>query len=91
VGQYRVMRVRRLMRSAGAALTTAQIGWLLAQQWRSLPARDRGRFQALLRKSQGRPSNLSRAERRELMRITKALELPRVMREGLLSLANRRG
>jgi hypothetical protein len=84
------MQARRLLRHSGLVLTTAQIGWLLHQQWQSLSAADRKRFQKLLRKSQGRPSKLTRGERDDLARITKSLEVPRVLRDGLLSAAGRR-
>ena len=71
----------------GASIAAAQTALTLHRHWQSIPRRDRERLQELLRKSKGRRSNLSRAERRELRRLLTALQLPRLLRQGTIDAA----
>jgi hypothetical protein len=71
----------------GSAVIALQIASVTRQHWQSLPGDDRQRLQSLLRRSRGKPSNLSKAERRELRKLVLALQLPRLMRESALNLA----
>lgn len=69
----------------GTALTLGQVAWTVRQHWVAIPVEHRSRLQELLRKSRGRPSNLSRSERRELRGLVKHLNLGRLAREGAMS------
>jgi hypothetical protein len=65
--------------------------WFLALQLaleagrnlKAIPEAERRRAVELLRKSQGRPSNLSQRERDELKAVARALDLPGVARSAL--------
>jgi len=69
----------------GTALTLGQLGLVVHRHWHAIPAEHRTRLAHLLRKSRGRPSNLSRSERGELRRLLRALELPGLLRSGAAS------
>ena len=73
------MKLRELSR-LGMATMAGRFVWSAAQRWNALPAGRRARLQALLRKSGGRPSRLSRAERRELGALVQDLQLPGLVR-----------
>jgi hypothetical protein len=51
-----------------------QITVVLGRRWRKLSAKERTRFAAILRKSRGRPGNLSARERYELGRLVARLD-----------------
>ena len=62
---------RRLWLVAGL-----EIAWIARRHWRQLDRVERRRLLALARKSRGRPSRLSDAERREAARLLDKLEYP---------------
>ena len=68
----------------GIAAALGQAAWAAARQWRSLPSHRRERLQVLLRRSGGRPSGLSAAERQELRGIVGELHLGDVLRESAM-------
>jgi hypothetical protein len=74
----------------GSAVIAFQLASTTRRHWQSIPHEDRERLQTLLRHSHGRPSNLSKAERRELRRLVRALQLPRLVRSGALNVAGLR-
>jgi hypothetical protein len=84
------MKLRELSR-LGIASMAGRFVWSAAQRWRALPARRRGRLQALLRKSGGRPSQLSASERRELGELVRELELLDLVRGAAMDAAPPRG
>jgi hypothetical protein len=65
----------------GVALAVGQTAWAARQHWQTVPADRRERLQTLVRRSGGRPSNLSPAERQELGRLVRELELGRFARQ----------
>jgi hypothetical protein len=69
----------------GTALTLGQLGLVAHRHWHAIPAEHRTRLVLLLRKSRGRPSNLSRSERGELRQLVRALELSGLLRSGAAS------
>lgn len=62
-------------------LILAQAGLAANKHWKSLPVGDRERISQLLKKSKGRPSNLSTKERDELRLLLGRLELGSLARE----------
>ena len=80
-------RAIRKLGPLGSAVIAFQVAVTTQQHWQSLPIEDRARLQSLLRDSRGKPSNLSKAERRELIRLVRSLQLPRLVRESALSAA----
>lgn len=75
-------------RRAGLAAVAGQFVWSAQRRWRELPPDRRRRLQALLRKSGGRPSALSAAERQELGRLMRELELVQLFRNAATSAAS---
>ncbi len=71
----------------GSAVIAFQLASTTRHHWQSIPSEDRARLQTLLRRSHGKPSNLSEAERRELIKLVRALQLPRLVRSGALNAA----
>lgn len=71
----------------GSAMVAFQVATTTRQHWHSIPSEDRARLQRLLRSSHGRPSRLSKAERREVRKLVRALDLPRLVRNSALSAA----
>jgi hypothetical protein len=68
-----------------------QLGTVLGRRWRSLSAKDRARLTELTRESQGRLSNLSEKQRKELKKLVGKLDLKSTSRElVLLTRARRR-
>ena len=68
-----------------------QIGVVLGKRWRSLSAKERARLTQLTRESQGRLSNLSGKQRKELKKLVGKLDPKRTSRElVLLTRARRR-
>jgi hypothetical protein len=84
------VRLRKLGR-LGVATTAGRFAWSAAQRWRALPPDRRDRLQDLLRKSGGRPSGLSAAERRELSALVRDLELPGLVRGAAMDATPPRG
>lgn len=82
------MSRRRPGRVAMAA-ALGQVAWGAHAQWRSMPAHRRERLQTLLRKSGGRPGNLSAAEREEVRGLVADLNLGQIMRDGALRVSGR--
>jgi hypothetical protein len=74
----------------GSAVIAFQVASTTRQHWKSIPSRDRARLLSLLRDSHGKPSNLSKAQRRELRTLVGALELPRLVRDSALNAAGLR-
>ena len=72
------------------AATVGQAALATRRQWRALPAERRDRLQTLVRQSAGRPSNLSAAERKELLGLAGELNLGDVLRNSAAR-ASRRG
>jgi hypothetical protein len=73
-----------LATAAGRFLVSAR------QQWQDLPPDRRRRLQTLLRKSRGRPSGLSAAERGEIAQLVKELELARLVRDAAVNAGTER-
>jgi hypothetical protein len=71
----------------GTAMTLGQLAWALRQHWLAVPTEHRERLADLLRKSKGKPSNLSRSERRECRELFARLNLGRVLRDGAIGAA----
>ena len=71
----------------GSAVIAFQIASTTRQHWHSIPSEDRALLQSLLRHSHGKLSNLSKSDRRELRRLVRALQLPRLVRASALSVA----
>ena len=61
------------------------------RQWQAIPVARRSRLQDLLRRSGGRPGNLSAGERRELQGLVGDLHLGHVVRETAQRATVRRG
>lgn len=55
----------------------------LREHWRTLTPGERAHLSALIRKSQGRPGNLSARERDDVRRLVRKLELASLGREVL--------
>ena len=71
----------------GSAAIALQLASTTRRHWQSIPREDRARLQALLRQSHGKPANLSKAERSELRKLVRALQLPRLVGSGALNVA----
>lgn len=71
----------------GSVVIAFQLASTTRQHWQSIPGEERARLQSLLGKSRGKPSNLSKSERRELIKLVRALQLPRLVRTGALNAA----
>ena len=82
------MRSRRGSRLTLAA-AVGQAVWAVLHRWQAVPAERRARLQALLRKSGGRPANLSASERREVGKILAELN-PADMVRDIAQLTSRR-
>jgi hypothetical protein len=61
------------------------------RQWQAIPAARRSRLQELLRRSGGRPGNLSASERRELLGLIGELHLGQAVRDTAQRAGARRG
>jgi hypothetical protein len=81
-------------------LTRARaVPWALAlsaavvarDHWGSIAERDRSRIVALVRASRGRPGNLTRREREELIALAKQIDVLGIGRDIALSSRGRRG
>lgn len=62
-----------------------QVASATREHWESIPRAKRKRLQTLLRKSGGKPSNLTAAERRELRKLVRALDLSSLARKSMLT------
>jgi len=80
-------RVVRKVGPVGSAVIAMQVASATREHWRSIPRAKRRRLQTLLRQSRGKPSNLTKAERRELRKLVRALQLPRLLRDSALNAA----
>jgi hypothetical protein len=67
-------KLRRAVRAV-PWVTLAQITVIVGRRWAALSARERARFAGLLRKSSGRPGNLSVRERLELRKLAHKLDV----------------
>lgn len=83
-------RAIRKIGPLGSALLALQLASTTRQHWQSIPGEDRARLQTLLRHSRGKPSNLSKAERKELTELVRSLQLPRLARETAMQTAGLR-
>ncbi|MDX6632264.1 MAG: hypothetical protein QOG09_1812 [Solirubrobacterales bacterium] len=63
-----------------------EVAMLLKRHWDLLEPKDRTRLATILRKSHGRPGNLSASEKRDLRRIVEKIE-PRELARGVASKA----
>lgn len=81
-------RGERLKALPWAALLRA--GVVVGKRWRSLSEKERARLRGIVRRSAGRPSNLSEKDRKELRRIAGKLDLKGMGRE-LMGLRRKRG
>jgi hypothetical protein len=86
----RAPRERGRLERVAAVASIGQIAWALREQWQQLPPKRRSRLQELIRRSAGRPSNLSAAERREVRSLVAELHLGEVIRDGALRAAGRK-
>ena len=80
-------RALRKIGPLGTAAIVLQVASTTRQHWQSVPSEDRVRLQGLLRRSRGKPSNLSKAERRELRKLIRALQLHRLVRDSAVNAA----
>jgi hypothetical protein len=80
-------RAIRKIGPVGSAVIAFQVASTTRQHWQSIPSEDRARLGSLLRQSHGKPSNLSKDERRELRKLVRALKLPRLVRNSALNAA----
>ena len=78
-------RAVRKIGPVGSAVIAMQVARATREHWQSIPGAQRTRLQKLLRKSRGKPSNLSKAERRELRKLVQALQLPRLVQNSVLT------
>lgn len=79
-----VRLMRFLLRRLGPwawPLMLGQAALSIRRHWQTTSPRDRARVQALLRKSGGRPANLTTDERRDLFRAARRLEPGKLMRD----------
>jgi hypothetical protein len=76
------MKLGRLRKAGplGIALTAAQVAWTIREHWQGIPADRRERLQELLRETKGKPSNLSKSKRRELRKLVRQLNTPKLAR-----------
>jgi hypothetical protein len=70
------MRIPRVPgRKFAPILLAIEAAMVLREHWGRLPARDRRELTRILRKFQGRPTNLTAKDRSELLRIVRQLDL----------------
>jgi hypothetical protein len=83
------MRLRGVLRIGplGMALTVGQVAWAVRDHWRAIPSDRRDRLAHLLRQAKGNPLNLPDADRRELKRLVRELNLPRLLRRSAVDAA----
>jgi hypothetical protein len=76
------MKLARLRKAGtmGLALTAAQVAWTIREHWQSIPSERRDRLQELLRETNGKPSNVSKSKRRELRKLVRQLNAPKLAR-----------
>jgi hypothetical protein len=65
------------------------VAFIAREHWQRLAPGERERFSALVRKSKGNPSNLSKRERDELKRLVVKLDVP-AMGRALIPFVGRR-
>lgn len=73
------------------AITVGQAALVVRRHWNETPEDSRSRLSELLKRSGGRPSNLSDAERRELSAHVRALRLGQLGGKLAAAVAGRRG
>jgi hypothetical protein len=69
------MRIGKRALPIGWALLAAEAAMVLRRHWGALPPGSRERMRELVAKSKGRPGQLTRDERRELVRHVRQLDL----------------
>jgi hypothetical protein len=69
------------MMPIGWAFLVVEALMVARRHWGDLPVRSRTRARELVAKSKGRPGNLSSQERRELLRIARAINLLTLARD----------
>lgn len=74
-GAALVSRLLRRMGPLGVAITVGQAALVVRNHWNETPQESRARLAELVKRSGGRPSSLSEAERRELSAHVRALRL----------------
>ena len=57
-------------------MVVLDVAFIAREHWMHLAPHERERFAALVRKSKGNPSNLSKRERDEIKRIVDKLDVP---------------
>jgi len=72
---------RRRFNRARFAAAAGLFAWSAQRRWRDLPLERRNRLRSLLRRSGGRPSRLSEAERRELLDLVRELHVADIVRD----------
>jgi hypothetical protein len=78
-------RAVRRIGPVGSAVIALQVARATREHWQTIPHADRTRLQSLIRQSRGKPTNLSKAERRELGKLVQALHLPRLVQKSVLT------
>src|SRR5579871_6029585 len=78
MGSLCAVKLRRLIRPIGLAMTAGQVLLLTRQHWQTIPPERRRRLRDLVRRSHGNPLNLSEAERAEMRELVRGLELQRL-------------
>jgi len=58
-----------------------RVGLAIRRHWRQTSPKDRTRVQELLKRSRGRPANLTADERRDLLRSARALQPTKLIRD----------
>jgi hypothetical protein len=74
-------RLRKRVMPLGWALLAAEAAMVLRRHWGSLQPHSRQRLRELTTKSKGRPGNLTRDERRELVHHVRQLDLRALARD----------
>jgi len=74
------VKIGRLIRPLGVAMTAGQVAWAARQHWVEIPPERRRRLRELLRQSKGDPRRLSPAQRDEMRELVRGLELARLAR-----------
>jgi hypothetical protein len=87
------VKLTRLIRPLGVALTAGQVARAVHQHWQSVPVEHKERLGTLARTSKGNPKRLSREERAEARELVRRLELPRLARRAakVVALSRRLG
>ena len=71
----------------GVAIAAVQVARAVREHWQTVPEGDRARLAQLIGQSKGKPSNLSREERRELVGRIRRLRPLRLLRKSATAAA----